>query len=98
MPVRVESRCGAVAVGSSQLFPPLSSGGVAIDDPWLRFHIPLIERDGPISGIPLSDKASGFRPREVPRTLAEPDEPQLIVQVLVWVSLPTRALHFVLHA
>ena len=43
----VESRCGAVAVGPSQLLPPLSSGGVAIDEPWLRFHIPLIEPDGP---------------------------------------------------
>jgi hypothetical protein len=29
----VESRCGAVTVGASQLLPPLSSGGVAIDDP-----------------------------------------------------------------
>jgi hypothetical protein len=30
---RVESRCGAVTVGPSQLWPPLSSGGVAIDEP-----------------------------------------------------------------
>jgi hypothetical protein len=29
----VKSRCGAVAVGSSQLWPPLSSGGVSIDEP-----------------------------------------------------------------
>ena len=50
----VESRCGAVAVGPSHLLPPLSSGGVAIDEPWLRFHIPLIEPDGPT-------KASGSR-------------------------------------
>jgi hypothetical protein len=29
----VESRCGAVAVGSSQLLPPLSVGGAAIEVP-----------------------------------------------------------------
>jgi hypothetical protein len=29
----VESRCGAVAVGSSQLLPPLSVGGAAIKVP-----------------------------------------------------------------
>jgi rhodanese-related sulfurtransferase len=29
----VESRCGAVVLGSSQPLPPLSSGGVSIDEP-----------------------------------------------------------------
>ena len=37
----VESRSGAVTVGSSQLLPPLSLGGAAIDVSSLRFHIPL---------------------------------------------------------
>ncbi len=42
----VESGCGAVAVGSAYLFPPLSSGGASIAEPLLRFHTPLIEPDG----------------------------------------------------
>jgi hypothetical protein len=42
---RVESRCGAVAVGRSYLVPPLSFGGASLVRPCLRFHIPLIERD-----------------------------------------------------
>ncbi len=94
----VESRCGAVAVGASQLLPPLSSGGAAIDGPWLRFHIPLVEPDWQISRIRLSDKASSFRPREVTRTRAEPDEPQLIVEVPVVIALPPGIPHFVLQA
>src|SRR3954452_9252689 len=59
----VESRCGAVAVGWAYLFPPLSSGGASLAQPWLRFHIPLIEPDVQISRIRLSDKASRLRPR-----------------------------------
>jgi hypothetical protein len=33
VPKAVESTTGAVVVGLSQLFPPLSSGGAAIDSP-----------------------------------------------------------------
>jgi hypothetical protein len=33
--------------------------------PWLRFHIPLIEPDGRISRIRLSDKTSRLHPRHV---------------------------------
>jgi hypothetical protein len=44
-PNLVESGCGAVAVGSAYLFPPLSSGGASIAGPLLRFHTPLIEPD-----------------------------------------------------
>ncbi len=44
-PEVVESGCGAVAVGSAYLFPPLSSGGASIAGPLLRFHTPLIEPD-----------------------------------------------------
>ncbi len=41
----VESGCGAVAVGSAYLCPPLSPGGASIAGPLLRFHTPLIEPD-----------------------------------------------------
>jgi hypothetical protein len=41
--------------------PPLSSGGVLVVQPWLRFHIPLIEPDMQLSRIRLSDKNSRFR-------------------------------------
>ena len=41
---RVESRCGAVALGRTYLLPPLSFGGASMVPPWLRFHIPLIGR------------------------------------------------------
>src|SRR5258708_26388276 len=57
-PQMVESRCDAVAVGRTYLFPPLSSGGALVVRPWLRFHIPLIEPDVQISRIRLSDKTS----------------------------------------
>src|SRR3954471_12161658 len=60
-----ESRCGAVAVGWAYLFPPLSSGGASLAQPWLRFHIPLIEPDVQISRIRLSDKASRLRPWQI---------------------------------
>src|SRR5712671_4650348 len=49
----VESRCGAVALGSTYPFPPLSFGGASVVQPWLRFHIPLIEPDRQISRIRL---------------------------------------------
>src|SRR6202795_5084154 len=49
----VESRCGAVALGRTYLLPPLSSGGALVVQPWLRFHIPLIEPDVRISRIRL---------------------------------------------
>jgi|ERR1700730_6158371 hypothetical protein len=60
-PFLVESRCGAVALGRTYLLPPLSSGGALVVQPWLRFHIPLIEPDWQISRIRLSDKTSRLR-------------------------------------
>src|SRR5262245_32394842 len=39
----VESRCDAVAVGRTYLFPSLSSAGALMGRPWLRFHTSLIE-------------------------------------------------------
>jgi hypothetical protein len=53
----VESRCGAVALGSAYRVPALSVAGVSLALPWLRFHIPLIKPGGPFSGTRLSDKA-----------------------------------------
>ena len=61
---RVESRCGAVAVGSACLFPTLSYVGAQVADPLLRFHIPLIEPDVRISRIRLSDKIFMLSPTE----------------------------------
>ena len=50
-----------MALGRTYLFPPLSSGGAFVVQPWLRFQIPLIEPDRRISRIRLSDKSSRFR-------------------------------------
>ena len=50
-----------MALGRTFLLPPLSSGGALVVQPWLRFHIPLIEPDMQISRIRLSDKSSRFR-------------------------------------
>ncbi len=47
-----------MALGRTYLLPPLSSGGALVVQPWLRFHIPLIEPDMQISRIRLSDKTS----------------------------------------
>ncbi len=33
-----------MALGWAYLFPPLSSGGALVAQPWLRFHTPLIVR------------------------------------------------------
>ena len=59
----VESERGAVAVGRAYLLPPLSFGGASLAQPWLRFHVPLIEPDMQISSIRLSDKTSRLRVR-----------------------------------
>jgi hypothetical protein len=53
----VESRCGAVVLGSAYRVPALSVAGASLASPWLRFHIPLIKPGGPFSGTRLSDKA-----------------------------------------
>ena len=77
----VESRCGAVAVGWAYLFPPLSSGGASLAQPWLRFHIPLIEPDVQISRIRLSDKASRLRPRLAAPARGQAYQANMAVQV-----------------
>ncbi len=56
----IESGCGAVAVGSAYLFPPLWSSGASIAVPLLHFHAPHIEPNMQISGIRLAGKTSRF--------------------------------------
>ena len=82
----VESRCGAVAVGSAYLFPPLSPGGASLAEPWLRFHTPLIEPDRQISRIRLSDKISRLHPRHVVPKPAQAYEPEVPVKVREGIS------------
>ena len=67
----VESKCGAVTLGWACLFPPLSSGGALVAQPWLRFHTPLIEPDVQISRIRLSDKTSRHHSRATPSAASE---------------------------
>src|SRR5258708_9134148 len=87
----VESRCGAVALGRTYLLTPLSSGGALVVQPWLRFHIPLIEPDRQISRIRLSDKTSRLRPRHVVPKPAQAYEPKVPVKVREWIrsALPS---------
>ena len=100
--ILVESRCGAVSVGRTYPFPPLSSGGALVVRPWLRFHIPLIEPDVQISRIRLSDKTSRVHPRLVaaPRSQADetkvpvegPQSDALVQSPLEFVDLPIERL------
>ena len=66
-------------VGAAYLLPALSLAGASLASPCFRFHIPLIEPDGPVSGIRLSEKGSRCRPREIARPLGKADEAQPIV-------------------
>jgi hypothetical protein len=54
--------------------------GRCLTEPCFRLHTPLIEPDGPISGIRLSEKGSRGRPRETARPLGKADEAQAFVQ------------------
>src|SRR5437660_2929602 len=78
---KVESECGAVAVGRAYLLPPLSSGGASLVRPWLRFHTPLIEPDMQICRIRLSDKTSRLHPRRAPTKPCEAYELEVPVKV-----------------
>jgi hypothetical protein len=51
-------------VGAAYLFPALSSAGASLAEPALRFHIALIELDGRISRIQLSEKTHAFAHRK----------------------------------
>jgi hypothetical protein len=94
----VESRCGAVAVGWAYLFPPLSSGGASLAQPWLRFHIPLIEPDVQISRIRLSDKASRLRPRLAAPARGQTYQADMAVQVREWIAPAPSSPDLVLEA
>ena len=65
VPCRVEEWRGGL--GAAYLLPALSSAGASLASAMLRFHSPLIEPDGRISRIRLSDKDSRVRPREAAR-------------------------------
>ncbi len=67
-------------VGAAYQLPALSFAGASLASPCFRFHIPLIEPDGPISGIRLSEKVSRCRPREIARPLGKTDEAQHFMQ------------------
>src|SRR5712675_1647635 len=94
----VESRCGAVALGRTYPLPPLSSGGALVVRPWLRFHIPLIERSGRISRTALSDKTSRLRPRHVVSKPGQTHEPEGLVEVREWIAAALASSGLVLEA
>ena len=96
--LKVESRCGAVAVGWAYLFPPLSSGGASLARPWLRFHTPLIEPDLQFSRIRLSDKTSRLRPRHVVPQPCQAYEPEVPVEVREWIGPASASPDLVLGA
>src|SRR6202030_3997630 len=94
----VESRCGAVALGRTYLLPPLSFGGALVVQPWLRFHIPLIEPDMQISPIRLSDKTSRLHPRHVVPKPAQAYELEVPVKMREWIAPALASPGFVLEA
>ena len=63
-----------------------------------RFHTPLIEPDMRLSRIRLSDKRSCLRPWQVTRQPRQPNQFQILVEVLVWVAIEPLALDPVLSA
>jgi hypothetical protein len=66
--------------------------------PWLRFHIPLIEPDMQISRIRLSDKTSRLHPRHVVPKPAQSCEPEVPVKVREWISSVLASPDLVLEA
>ncbi len=98
MSLVVESGCGAVAVGSAYLFPPLSFGGASLAEPLLRFHTPLIEPDMQISRIRLSDKTSRLHPRHVVPKPSQAYEPEVPIKVREWICPALASPDLVLGA
>ena len=76
----VESRCDAVGLGAAYLLPALSVAGASLASPCFRLHTPLIELDGRISRIQLSEKVSRGRPREATRPHDKADEAQHLIE------------------
>ena len=66
--------------------------------PWLRFHIPLIEPDWQISRIRLSDKTSRLHPRHVVPKPAQAYELEVPVKVREWISPALASPDLVLKA
>ena len=64
----------------------------------LRFYLPLIEPDGRISRIRLSDKVSSLRPREGAPTQPESVEAQVLIEVFVREACGTLTWHLMLGA
>ena len=64
----------------------------------LRFPIPLIKPDVRFSRIRLSDRISRVRPREVAPSHVEPNQIQLLVQVVIRVACRSRTPYLVLPA
>ena len=62
----------------------------------LRCHIPLIELDGPVSGIQLSEKGSRCRPREIASPPGKAEKAQHAVQGCLRKPLGPRPPLFVL--
>ena len=87
-----------MALGWAYPFPPLSSGGALVAQPWLRFHTPLIEPDMQISRIRLSDKPSRFRPRHVMPKPAQTYEPEVPVEMREWIASASSSPDFMLGA
>src|SRR5690349_20606814 len=79
----LEITCGVEmwrgGLGAAYLLPALSSAGASLASPCFRFHIPLIEPDGRISRVRLSEKGSRCRPREMARPPAKADQTQHVV-------------------
>ena len=61
----------------------------------LRFHIPLIEPDVPVSGIRLSEKVSRCRPREATRPRSKADEAHHLIEEWLREPAGSRPDHFV---
>ena len=97
-PGRVESRCGAVAVGRTYLLPPFSFVGALLARPLLRVHIQLIEPDVQISRIRLLDKTSRLRPRLAAPTRGQAYETVMPVEVREWICpAPASPLAYLVY-
>ena len=66
--------------------------------PWLRFHIPLIEPDMQIARIRLSNKTSRLHPRHVVPKPAQAYEPEVPVKVREWIHPALASTDLVLEA
>src|SRR5215470_11423215 len=78
--------------------PPLSSGGALVVQPWLRFHIPLIELDMQISRIQLSDETSRLHPWHVMPKPSQAHESKVPVEVREWIGPALASPDLVLDA